>query len=405
MNPKLEFTRRSNLKKSIQDSRQQKHPIELIVKSDFSRRDGALKHIRRVGEISHVYDSIPFFSFKCEPEDAYRLSQTFYQLAEHKAFRSVAASLSAIDVSSTIRIPPVSKSKSAGLWNLEDIGAYAAREVALGNGARVAIVDTGVDYRHPEVSGNFGSKKGYDFVRSTADPMDFNGHGTHVAGIAFGQNYGVAGGAAAYAVRVLDSDGSGSEADTIAGLDWAAGNGVDVVNLSLGAPFASAALEEMCYYLANKGVVLVAAAGNSGFGPNYPAAFGDPVIAVAAVDRSLNHPEFSNIYDTNDISAPGVGITSSYIGGYATLSGTSMAAPHVSGSMALVLSALRKETDLEQLMEDTAQKLSNGFFPERDVYGAGLLRVDKMAQAVSQMRNFRDYGAEALAALKEALWT
>ena len=161
--------------------------------------------------------------------------------------------------------------------------------------------------------------------------------------------------------------------------------------------------------------MIVAGAGNFGFGAKEPAAFGEPVIAVAAVDEQNRHAGFSNVYETNDISAPGVDIVSSYNGGYASLSGTSMAAPHVTGSLALVLSALKSNRDLGALMEDTAQNLEEGSFPERDVYGAGLLRVDLMAKAVVENRMkspFHSYGrkvvnvlkGEVVNVLKEVLW-
>ena len=120
---------------------------------------------------------------------------------------------------------------------------------------------------------------------------------------------------------------------------------------------------------------MVAAAGNNGYGANYPAAFGESVIAVAAVDENLEHPDFSNIYETNDIAAPGVGIVSTYLNErYATLTGTSMASPHVAGSLALALSISQKGS-LEDVMKEEAEKLG-----EPDAFGAGLVRVDRMAE-------------------------
>ncbi len=410
-NHRLEFLRKTALSRGISSGRRNKQPIELIVKSEFGKMEWLSRELGKVGTVSHVFRAIPYLSFRCDAEDAHRLDQAFRKLADEKAYRAIASAISVIDVSNTFSVPVAGRKTASlakgDLWNLECIGAYDAQGIALGSGVKLAIVDTGVDYGHREVSGSFGSVRGYDFVRNCNDPMDFNGHGTHVSGIAAGRNYGIAKSSAIYSVRVLDEEGMGSEANTIAGLDWADRHGMDVVNLSLGSPYASTALEEMCYYLANKGVLLVAAAGNSGFGPNYPAAFGEPVIAVAAVDESGRHADFSNIYDTNDISAPGVGITSSYLGGYATLSGTSMAAPHVSGSLALVLSALRRERNLEELMEETAQKLGDGNLPERDVYGAGLIRVDLMARASIEARkssSAASYGREILSALKEVFW-
>lgn len=410
-NNRLEFLRRRVLSKGIGRSREQNKPIELIVKTEFRKMERLSNELNKIGRVTRAFESIPYLSFLCDWADAYGISQAFHKLADDRAYKLIAGAISVIDVSSIFSIPNIAKSNGINdvLWNLDDIGAYEAQQVALGKGVKVAIIDTGVDYRHPELSGNFGSVKGYDFVRNSPDPMDFNGHGTHVAGIAFGENYGIAHEAERYAVRVLDENGEGSEADIIAGLDWTAKHEVDVVNLSLGSPFASTAFEDMCYYMANRGILVVAAAGNSGFGPSYPAAFGEPVIAVAAVDEENRHADFSNIYQTNDISAPGVGITSSYIGGYATLSGTSMAAPHVAGSISLVLSALKKDCDLEELMEETAQRLEQGTFPERDVYGAGLLRVDLMARAVIENRvrtggSLQSYGKEVLNVLKEVLW-
>ncbi len=410
-NHRLEFLRRNALDRGISRGRKSGEPIELIVKAESGKRDWLAAELGKVGKVTHVFSAIPYLSVSCDSSDAYNLAQVFRKLADSRAYRAIASAVSVIDVSSKFSIPAVSRKTRAsvcgGLWNLESIGAYDAQGIALGDGVKMAIVDTGVDYGHSELRSNFGDAKGYDFVRNKSDPMDFNGHGTHVAGIAVGRDYGIARACRVYAVRVLDENGIGSEANTIAGLDWADRHGADVVNMSLGSPTASTALEDMCYYLANRGVLVVAAAGNSGYGPNYPAAFGEPVIAVAAVDENGKHADFSNIYETNDISAPGVDITSAYLGGYATLSGTSMASPHVAGSLSLVLSALMRERNLEELMEETAQKLDSGAFPERDVYGAGLVRVDRMARAAAESGrklNAAGYGREILAALKEVLW-
>ncbi len=405
-NSKLEFLRRKVLNREIDSRRKESRQLELLVKTDFRKQEFLAKELGRIGKVRHVYKAIPYLSIVCDAKDAAGLSSAFHRLADEKAYSSIAAVISAIDVSNTLTIPETrisSRKSSEGLWNLDAIGAYEAKEIARGEGVKVAVIDTGVDYRHPEISQSFGSAKGYDFIRGNDDPMDFNGHGTHVAGIAVGQNYGIADMADLYALRVLDENGSGTEADAIAAMDWADKHEADAINMSMGSPYVSAALEDMCYYLANKGVLIVAAAGNNGFGANYPAAFGEPVIAVAAVDEQLRHPEFSSIYETNDISAPGVNITSSYIGGYKTLNGTSMAAPHVTGTLAVALSALRKKTDLEQLMEETAEKLGQGNFPERDVFGAGLIRADKLLHAIakSAKNSSRDYGKELLGMLKE----
>ena len=405
---RLEFTRRKALNRQIRQRKESQESVELIVKTAYRKRDGLLRELGRLGEVTRIFDSIPYLSFRCDAADAEKINESFRNLADHKAYRSLVRSVQAIDISNTFRLPEFSKSERLeGNWNLDRIGAYEARKTTLGGGINLAIIDTGVDYEHPEVSHAFGRIKGYDFVRNGPDPLDFNGHGTHVTGIATGKNYGVATGCTAYSLRVLDENGTGSEADTIAGLDWVASREIDVINMSLGSEYASQALEEMCYFLANKGTLIVAAAGNSGYGANYPAAFGDPVVAVAAINDKNRHADFSNIYDTNDISAPGVNITSSYLGGYETLSGTSMAAPHVSGALALAASAVKKECDLEDLMERTAQKLETGTIPERSVYGAGLLRADKLVKTVCDLKsdNLLSVGyAEIMSTLREVLW-
>ncbi|PIN72951.1 hypothetical protein COV21_00590, partial [Candidatus Woesearchaeota archaeon CG10_big_fil_rev_8_21_14_0_10_45_5] len=154
---------------------------------------------------------------------------------------------------------------------------------------------------------------GYDFVEKTGNPMDRSGHGTHVAGTAAGSYCGIARASRLYAIRVLDEDGSGSEADVMKGIEWALKSNIQIVNMSLGSPEYSEAFKEMCYYASSQGMIICAAAGNDGEPTyNYPSSF-EPVISVAAVDKRNKHAYFSNINDLVDISAPGVDIISSYM--------------------------------------------------------------------------------------------
>jgi len=265
------------------------------------------------------------------------------------------------------------------LWNLKNIGADIAQETTMGGGATVGIIDTGVDYKHSNLSQCFGEKLGYDFVRDKPDPMDFAGHGTHVAGIVAGKTTGVAPETTLYAVRVLDSNGSGFLADILLGVDWCVSNKVDIANLSLGAP-ASSDIEEEIYNEAYKlGLTCVAAAGNEGYGASYPAAY-DSVIAVAAVDRFNEHAEFSNIWYTNNVSAPGVGVFSSVPNNdFDVFSGTSMASPHVAGSGALLrsLGAINKDSFLRAI-EDTAMKLGDDDDENYMVFGCGLIQAQNL---------------------------
>jgi subtilisin family serine protease len=284
-----------------------------------------------------------------------------------------------LGIKSSARIPR--RRKQDSLWNLTNIGAYAAQETTQGEGSIVAVIDTGIDYNHREVRGRFGTEKGYNFVRANADPMDDNGHGTHCAGIAAGDKTGVANACQLYALKVLDAEGAGTLGDIIQAIDWCISMKPDIVSMSLGSGEPSDIEEDAVFAAYQAGITLVAAAGNSYYGPSFPASY-DGVIAVAAVDIDNNHADFSNIFPTNDISAPGVDIYSSVPGGYEYLSGTSMATPHVSGSLGLVTSISRSSPDnLEWLLKDTARNLGS-----QDEYGAGLVKADAM---VDQMKTFK----------------
>ena len=243
-------------------------------------------------------------------------------------------------------------------WGVKRIGAgYVHDSTNKGAGVKVAIIDTGIDYTHTDLANNFDANvKGYDFVNSDFDPMDDNGHGTHVAGIVAAEDddfgvVGVAPAAELYALKALDENGSGYVSDVVAAIMWATdpnndGNTddrMDVINMSLGGAYNSWLLDAACllaYYY--DGLILVASAGNSGNPPgkgdniSYPAAY-DSVIAVAATDQSDKRASWSSTGSELELAAPGVDIYSTYKGGgYATLSGTSMASPHVAGTAALV---------------------------------------------------------------------
>ena len=212
----------------------------------------------------------------------------------------------------------------------------------------VAVVDTGVDLNHPDLEARI--RPGHDFVNDDDEAWDDEGHGTMVAGIAAAQTnngIGVAGvgwTAGIMPVKVLDANGSGWDSDVAAGITWAADHGADVINLSLGGPAPSAALQSAVNYACSKDVVVVAAAGNAGTSaPSYPAAY-PCVTAVAATDAGGSTAWFSNYGWWVDIAAPGVDVTSTALidgpgEAYASGSGTSFAAPVVAGLAALVRSA------------------------------------------------------------------
>jgi subtilisin family serine protease len=213
-----------------------------------------------------------------------------------------------------------------------------------GLGVRAYIVDTGIRLTHAEVAGR--ASTGFDAVTAGGTGDDCNGHGTHVAGTVGGTTYGVAKAVSLVAVRVLDCGGSGTNAGVIAGVDWVASNAVlpAVANLSLGGG-ANTTLDNAVKNAISRGVTFVVAAGNGFFGFAQPACNYSPArvpeaITVGATTTTDAKASYSNYGPCLDIFAPGSGITSSwYTNDTATntISGTSMASPHVAGVAALYL--------------------------------------------------------------------
>ena len=203
------------------------------------------------------------------------------------------------------------------------------------------VIDTGINFQHSTFGGRAVS--GYDFVDNKPDATDCNGHGTHVSGTIGGSEYGVAKAVKLVGVRVLDCNGSGTTAGVISGIDWVTTNAIKpaVANMSLGGG-ASATLDAAVQRSIASGVTYGVAAGNdSGLSAcNYSPARVPEAITVGSTTNTDARSSFSNIGPCVRIFAPGSGITSSWIGGTTatnTISGTSMATPHVVGAAALYL--------------------------------------------------------------------
>jgi subtilisin family serine protease len=210
---------------------------------------------------------------------------------------------------------------------------------ANGSDVHVYVVDSGVDLDHSD----FGGRIGLSAYAVGGTALDCHGHGTHVAGTAASNNYGMAKGATVHSVRVLDCEGTGSKALTIAGLNWIAENAEprSVVNLSLGGTYSSAQNAAVASLVAD-GIPVVASAGNEAVDAcNSSPASAEPAITVGAVDGSDSDAIFSNFGPCLDVYAPGVDIKSLLLnqpGSSSTKSGTSMAAPHVAGALAVLWS-------------------------------------------------------------------
>ncbi len=273
-----------------------------------------------------------------------------------------------------------------GSWGVKRIGAGLVHVAGgTGGGVKVAVIDSGIDYHHEDLDGNY--RGGRNCMANTDDPMDTFGHGTHVAGIIAAEDngigvVGVAPGVSLYALKVLGPSGSGDWGSIVAALEWAVDNGIQVANLSLGnVQWPGQTVEDAFYAAAGSGVVLVAAAGNAGnrrgAGDNiiYPARW-DCCIAVGATDSADRRATFSSTGPALWVSAPGVGVNSTLMGGgYGLNSGTSMASPHVAGLVALMIA--KGVGDVRNTLASTAKDLGD---PGWDaLYGSGL--VDAVAAA------------------------
>lgn len=237
-------------------------------------------------------------------------------------------------------------------WGLDRIdqrslplnNTYAAPST--GEGVTVYVVDTGIRTTHQEFAGRVVS--GYDFVDNDNDPTDCDGHGTHVAGTSVGSTYGVAKAAKVSGIRVLNCFGSGYTSDVIAGLNWVRNNhatvgagGPGVVNMSLGGLGYSKGMDDAVKALVTAGVPVVVAAGNSNDDASFYSPAGiEEAITVGATTSTDARASYSNFGSVVDIFAPGSGVISAWYTSNtasATLSGTSMASPHVAGAAALYL--------------------------------------------------------------------
>lgn len=253
---------------------------------------------------------------------------------------------------------------SAYQWGPQRIDAPRAWDITRSSSSiRIAVVDTGVQYDHPDLSGKV--IRGYNYVENNWYPYDRNGHGTHVAGIAAASTNngvgmaGMAPNATIYAVRVLNDSGSGTLAAVANGITHSADNGAHVINLSLGSSSGSSTLLNAVNYAWNRGSVLIAAAGNAGnTAPQYPAYYSN-VMSVAATTSSDTRASFSTYGSWVDVAAPGADILSTYYyNTYRYLNGTSMAAPHVAGIAGLLAAQGRNNSQIRSAIQNSADRIS-----------------------------------------------
>ncbi|OKH18018.1 S8 family peptidase [[Limnothrix rosea] IAM M-220] len=289
-------------------------------------------------------------------------------------------------------------------WNLRSINVEQAWTENRGEGITVAVIDTGVS-RVPDLE-KTEFVKGYDFVGDRPEANDDVGHGTHVAGtIAQSTNngYGVAGiayNAKIMPIKVLGANGGGTISDIAEGIKFAADNGADVINMSLGGGGASRLMQEAIDYAYRKNVVVIAAAGNANQNSaSYPARY-PKVIGVSAIDAAGIKAPYSNYGAGIDITAPGGGESggilqetidpSSGAAVFQDYKGTSMASPHVAGVAAMIKAAgVEEPAEVLQVLKQSAQKIKDDPFNH---YGAGYLNAgEALSEAVKGKITFKDF--------------
>ncbi|WP_240633479.1 S8 family peptidase [Paenibacillus montanisoli] len=242
---------------------------------------------------------------------------------------------------STSTYKPVTREKGIP-WGVQEIKAPIAWSMTTGHRIKIGVIDTGVDFSHPDLKQSLG--RGINLLNRGTLPHDDNGHGTHIAGTIAAANQvhgmiGVAPRSTVYPVKAFDHNGSAFVSDIVLGIDWCVRNHMDIVNMSFGMKTRSKSLLTAVTNAYNAGVIIVASSGNDGKRKSidYPARY-PQTIAVGATNRLRRIAPFSNRGMYIDVYAPGDKIISAWLRGkYNEMSGTSMATSHVSGAIALLL--------------------------------------------------------------------
>lgn len=271
---------------------------------------------------------------------------------------------------------PTNDKHSAMQWSLSKLNASKVWSTSRGQSVSIAVLDSGIS-RHPDLPGSIVD--GGDYTGEGDSRADGTGHGTHVSGVIAAvpnNRIGIAGlapDARLHAYKVLNSSGRGYTSWAARAIVDATDAGVQIINLSIGGTEYSATLDAAIQYAASKGVLLIAAAGNDagkGSPTNYPAAL-PAVIGVGAVDEKGAVGNFSNRGPYVELAAPGVSVISTVgAGGYQMWNGTSMAAPHVAASAALLIAAGVAPSEVRAKLSSTAVTMGGG---KNDASGYGLV--------------------------------
>jgi subtilisin family serine protease len=266
-------------------------------------------------------------------------------------------------------------------WEIQKFEVNKIWEKTTGNGIIIGVIDTGCDFNHEDLKDNL--LQGINIVDTKKDPMDDNGHGTHVCGtICASDNkkgmVGVAPGSKVKPIKVLDKNGKGSSSNIAKGLVWAADNGCKIIVLSLGSRGYNKAVEEAVFYAKNKNCIIFCAAGNFGksSGIIYPGKLSS-TIAIGAIDENLNRTSFTCSGKELDFLSPGDNIVScAPNNAYAVMSGTSMAAPFAAGCAALYISYYKISTQkeiIEKFKKHTIHLKDKKYTNKKEYEGYGII--------------------------------
>lgn len=271
-------------------------------------------------------------------------------------------------------------------WGVQRVEAEKVWGRTRGKGIKIAVIDTGIDHEHPAIKPNY--RGGVNILSPHSNPMDYNGHGTHVAGIIAGKAsdmgiIGVAPKAQIYGVKAFNRKGSANLSDLLTAINWCIENQMNIINMSFGMEKVSESLRHAIQVAHKKGIVMIAASGNQGLNGriDFPARFPE-TIAVTSVSIDNGISSFSNRGKGVDVAAPGERIPSAWLNQTKKeMSGTSMAVPHVAGVVALIL-AIDPTLNPEQiryLLLRTSRKLD-----AEDVGLINAYQAYKSLQKVSQ---------------------
>ncbi|WP_339179303.1 S8 family serine peptidase [Paenibacillus sp. FSL R5-0701] len=356
----------------------------------YKNENGKEAIIEESIDIKHEFETIPAVAATVTSADLHQLASdpNIAYIERNTKFRITGGDIKVTSI-------PAEQSQ----WNFQAIQPTKRwDEGYTGAGVKVAVIDTGI-FAHSELT----IAGGVSTVDYTTSYNDDRGHGTHVAGIIAAKSgnggiVGVAPGVELYAVKAIGADGEGTILDVLEGVEWSIQNGMDIINISLGMDTDSSLFKEIIDNAYDAGIVIVGTAGNEQEGIpldtytiQYPAKY-DSVIAVGAVDSLNQRGIFSSVGEEVELAAPGVDIISTYVkadgtGGYGKSSGTSQAAPHVTGMIALLMQKYPTMSNVE-LREEIKKYAVDLGAPGRDIeFGFGSLSFNKDVAPPAEVTN------------------